>query len=214
MELIGHEVSRVVYLTNIVRLNGSAYLPELAQRVIQKYAFLKFPTAEEIQKETQTFAVGKFQGVQINELNVYGDGVIVSGRCDTKQLEDFIEDLFDMVEKDFGYTESKILEPEMHFESTIVVRSDRDLSSVITPPQRAVNLIEQVLGRHTQGQYQLAGIHFETDVKGSPTRRRPVRFNLERRLGVPFSKNVFYTQAPLRTEDHFTLLEGLENLAG
>jgi hypothetical protein len=203
----------VVYLTNIVRLDGSAYLPELVQRVIQKYSFLKFPTVEEIQKDTQNFAVGKFNGIQINELNVYSDGVIASGRCSTTILRDFVSDLFDMVEKDFGYTESKVLDPELHFESSIVVRSSKDLGVVIAPPQKAMDVIEEALGRFTKHSYQPAGIQFDTDTKASLLRRRTIRFSVERRLGIPFDKNVFYSQAPLRTDDHLDLLGSLESLA-
>lgn len=210
MELIGYEVSRIVYLTNLVRREGGGYLPEIAQRVIQNYSFLKFPSADELQKDAQTFAIGKFQGIQINELSVYGDGIIVSGRCSTKTLQDFIVDLFETMANDFGYVQTQVLEPEMHYESSLVVRSDKALDSVIAPPQRVTSMIEQTLGAQTRAEYRPIGINFETDVSGLGTRRRPVRFSLERRLGVPFSKNVFYSQAPISSPDHLSLLQRLE----
>ncbi|WOH72814.1 hypothetical protein RX330_31805 [Bradyrhizobium sp. NDS-1] len=213
MELIGYDVSRIVYLTNFVRREGSGYLPEIAQRVIQTYSFLKSPSADDLQKDAQTFAMGKFQGIQINELSVYGDGIIVSGRCSTQTLQDFIADLFAMMTKDFGYIETRVLEPEMHYESSLIVRSGKALDSVIAPPQRVTTTIEQTLRAQTRAEYRPIGFNFETDVSGLGTRRRPVRFSLERRLGVPFSKNVFYSQAPITSADHLALLEKLEQIA-
>ncbi|WOH55298.1 hypothetical protein [Bradyrhizobium sp. BWC-3-1] len=213
MEFIGHDVSRIVYLTNIVRAEGSTYLPELAQLVIQRYSFLKFPNADDLQKDTQAFAVGKFDGVQINELNVYGDGIIVSGRCSTQRLEAFIKDLFDVV-RAVGYSESDIFEPEMYFESSIVVRARTDLAISFGPPPRTTSLIQDALAKQTGANYLPFSTHFETDLHGPKTRRRPVRFTLERRTGTPFDKHVFYSQAPIRTEEHLALLEQIETLGG
>jgi hypothetical protein len=50
-------------------------------------------------------------------------------------------------------------------------------------------------------------------MEGLKTRRRPNRFTLERRIGLPFSANVFFSQAPLKSGDHLALLEALEALA-
>jgi hypothetical protein len=213
VELISQEVSRLVYLTNIVRSEGNAYLPELAQRVIQKYSFLKFPNADDLQKDTQIFSLGRFRDTQINELSVYGDGVIAAGRCSTKLLQAFLSDLFNFVEVEYGYRQSNILDPETHFESGLLVRSAKDLTSAIAPPKRVTTLINQTLRKNNDAEYLAFGTHFETDVRVPNRRRRPVRFSLERRLGIPFEKNVFYSQAPLETDDHFALLEGIESLA-
>jgi hypothetical protein len=180
---------------------------------VKQYSFLKFPSAEELQKDAQTFAVGKFRDVQINELNVYSDGIIVSGRCDTKVLEAFLGDLFGWMKADYGYEQTTIIEPEMHFESNLVVRANKDLTAALSPPKRVTSLIEQTLTRFTDAQYLPTSTSFETDSVGLKTRRRPYRFSFERRLGMPFAKNVFYSQAPLRTDDHLSLLAGLEELA-
>jgi hypothetical protein len=213
VDIVGYETSRIIYLMNLFRNKGSAYLPEVAEKIIREYCFLKFPNADEIQKENLNFALGKFQEVQIGELNIYADGIIVSGRCETKPLEDFVKDLFVKIEQGFGFTLSKIVEPEMHFESSILVQSARDITSVITPHKRAVSLLEKSLSQHTKAEYRPSGIHFETDAKSAPTRRKPARFTFERRMGVPLAHNIFYSQAPMRTEDHFSLLEQLEALA-
>lgn len=211
MEFIGHDVSRIVYLTNIVRTEGSTYLPELAQLVIQRYSFLKFPNADDLQKDTQAFAVGKFGDVQINELNVYGDGIIVSGRCSTQKLEAFTQDLFDVVQG-LGYSQSDIFEPEMYFESSVVVRARKDLANSFGPPPRTTSLVQDALTKQTRAKFLPFATHFETDLQGPKTRRRPVRFTLERRAGIPFDKHVFFSQAPIRTEDHLALLEQIEAL--
>jgi hypothetical protein len=95
-----------------------------------------------------------------------------------------------------------------------VQRSEiRALTSILSPPKRVTNLIEQTLLRHTEHEYQPSTVYFETDSVGLKGRRRPNRFTLERRIGLPFSTNVFFSQAPLKSGDHFSFLEALEGLA-
>lgn len=212
MELIGYEVCRIVYLTNVARPAGGVYLPELAGRVIQQYSFLKFPNADDLQKETQTFAIGKFRDVQINELSIYGDGIIVSARADTSLMEAFISELF-TIAGEFGLAQLDILEPEMHFESSVIVQSSKDLSSILSPKNDAASLVQSSLKRATGAAYHPFAIHFDADLQEPKTRRRSVRFNLERRIGLPFSKNIYYSQAPMRSADHLSLLSKLEQIA-
>lgn len=213
MELIAHELSRVVYLTNVARREGGVFLPELAQKVLQRYSFVKFPNVDDLQRESQTFGLGKFQELQVDELKVYSDGVIVSGKCNTGMLEAFVADLFGWIKAEFGLEELSILKPEMHFESGLLFRPKVDITTILSPPKRVANLIERTMLEATQEEYQPTTIYFEADTVGLSGRRRPNRFTVERRIGLPFSANVFYSQAPLRSESHFALLEGLEALA-
>jgi hypothetical protein len=211
VELIGHELSRIVYLTNVMRRDGGAYLPEVAQGVLQRYSFVKYPNIDQLQTEAQTFAVGKFQGSQIDELKVYSDGVIVSAKCNTELLHQFVTDLFEWIRAEFGLEQITILNPEMYFESALVVKASKDITPVLSPRKQVSTLIEQALAG--QADYRLTGIAYETDSEGLKTRRRPSRFGIERRVGVPFFTNVFYSTAPLTTADHLSLLTALEGLS-
>ncbi|WP_008545671.1 hypothetical protein [Bradyrhizobium sp. CCGE-LA001] len=109
--------------------------------MIQRYSFLKFPSADDFQKESQVFAVGKFGDVLSNELSVYGDGTIVAGRCGTEKLEAFIEDLFGMVQG-AGYSPATVFEPEMYLESSVIVRARNDLTIAFGAPPAATDLIK------------------------------------------------------------------------
>ena len=39
----------------------------------------------------------------------------------------------------------------------------------------------------------------------------PTHFTIERRTNIPYEENVFFSQAPLKTQEHITLLEELED---
>lgn len=127
------------------------------------YTFLKFPNTDDLQKDTQTFAIGKFGEVQIDEFSVYGDGIIVSGRCSTRKLELFVHDLLEIV-RSVGYSQTNVFEPEMHFESSLVVRARKDLGISFAPPPTTTALIRDALSKQTNATYLPFATHFETDV--------------------------------------------------
>jgi hypothetical protein len=212
MELTVFETSRVVLLTQVHRPAGQAYLPEVAAKVVQRYSFARHPTLDDLQKDTQIFGMGKFRDVQIAELGVYGDGVVVSGRCNTQLLNDFLDDAFHWLAAEFGIVTIPYLTSEKHFESAIVVHSRVDLGAVITPPKSVADLVSEVMERETGAKYVSSGAMIDCDP--APLRRKPIRFVLERRIGRPFSEGLFYSQAPLKTDDHLALLRDLEALRG
>jgi hypothetical protein len=64
----------------------------------------------------------------------------------------------------------------------------------------------------THEEYRPTTTYFDVDPVEHKTRRKPNRFTLERRIGLPFSQNVYYSQAPLKSDDHLKLLSDLEGL--
>ena len=97
-------------------------VPMMPMGVIFRSAFtMKFPNLDQIQGENHAFGIGKFQGFQIDELKVYGGGIIVSAKCNTELLLEFVSDLFGWLRSEFDLEQAKILEPEMYFESGLTL---------------------------------------------------------------------------------------------
>ena len=59
--------------------------------------------------------------------------------------------------------------------------------------------------------YEVSTIHLHFDLVGK-LNPQPAAFLVERRLNVPYSHNVWFAQAPLRTTDHVAILQKLESL--
>jgi hypothetical protein len=215
MELVGIESSRVIYLTQVVRPAGQIYLPDAAAKLVQRYSFAKYPSLDELARDSQVFGMGKFRDVQINDLQIYSDGIIVSARADTAILDEFVKDLFVWAGKEFGVVQAVTAKPEKHFESSLVVQSKTDLALSLNPQREVTEILNRVYrGNLTDvGPFQLSGYILDCDPSRVSLRRKPVRFSLERRLGVAFSENVFYSVAPLHTQDHLKVLADLDALS-
>src|SRR5262245_39795329 len=201
MELASIEGSRIILLTRRVRLTGQVYLPDVALKVAQRYSFAKSPSVQELGSEPFTFSIGKFQDVQINEFQIYSDRIVVSARSPTEIVDAFISDLLSWSEKEFGLIPAVDSKPEKFIESSVVVKSTKDLALSLSPANAVLDLVNSALrGRVTDVPYQLSGFSLDTDPAAFVAqRRRPLRFGIERRVNVPFSDNLFFSVAPLHT---------------
>jgi hypothetical protein len=213
VQLVSIEISRIIYLTQMTRPAGQPYLPDAASKLQQRYSFAKVPSITELTSSSFAFAIGKFRDVQINELQVYPDGVVVSTRADTEILEDFLSDLLSWAEREFGLTLIATTTPEKFIESGIVVKSETDLSRALSPSNDLTEVVNRAIQKNvTKARYQIAGFTLDSDPAAFPGRRKPMRFGIERRLNVPFSENVFYSYAPINTQHHLKVLSELEAL--
>jgi hypothetical protein len=198
-------------LLNIFRPQGAPYLPDVAAKFIARYQFAKPPALDDLQKDTVIFQIGKFQDVQIAEFGVYGDGLIANGKCDTQFLEAFLEDVLSWAQAESGMAQILTHRNEISFESNIIVQSESDIAALIAP--NAVQLVTNNLQDKLGVSFQPCGLVFDCDASAIKIRRKPWRFYIERRVGISYSENIFFCQAPLRTADHLDLLQSLEKMA-
>jgi hypothetical protein len=214
MELVGIENSRIIFLTLVHRPSGQVYLPEAAAKLVQRYSFAKYPSLEELLKATQSFSMGTFKGVQIQDFSIYSDGVIVSSRSDTDILDAFLDDLFAWIASELGLVPVITDRPEKHYESTLVVKSETDLVLATKPAKDVVDAFNRIWHKkYFETDYAHSGFLLHCDASQFKGRRNPMHFVVERRLGVPFDQNLFFSTAPLSTKDHLDFLARLEDLA-
>ena len=161
------------------------------------------------------FEVGKFEDSQIQELRIYGDGFIIEARSDSKILDGFLNDFLSWTNKELGLVPFATSKPEKYYESSIVVKSSKDLTTIISIKSDIVADLNRLLKKsdHPMQQFTTTGLVLDCDSLEKGGLKKPFRFLLERRVDTPFAANVFYSQAPLSTEDHLAFLGRIEDLA-
>lgn len=200
-------------LTHVHRPKGQVYQPEAVAKTVQRYGFAKSPNLDDLASNAYKFEIGKFDDVQIQEMGVYNDGVIVASRSNTKILDSFLDDLFKWLAGEFGIVSQTALKPERYYESQLIIKSKIDLASTLKPASAVLNLFNQTWGERFDTKYGFAGFHLDCGPKYGG-RRKPSHFSVERRVGLSFDENIFYSGAPLSTNDHLDLLTKLEALGG
>jgi hypothetical protein len=215
MELINIESSRIIYLTQVHRPGGQLYLPEAFEKVRHRYSFTAIPKPDDSGKDGFAFQIGKFDNAQIQEMRIYSDGVIVTSSSNMEILDRFLADMLKWSEIELGLTTTSLAKPEKHYESCIIVRASSNLAKMHVLNEKLSNILSEYLSAKVVGQphFELTGVFADADPEAKKTIRAPHRFTVERRLGIPFKENVYYSWAPLATNDHLALLTQLEALA-
>jgi len=216
MELIEIDDTRVVHLVNLRRLAGQPYWPEVAAKLIARYSFVRHPTIQDLteRRESIAFGVGKFADSQIQELKVYGDGFVVNARSNSNILDAFLDDVLEWASKELGFESLPNSKPERHHESALVLRAKKDIAKVVGRSRELTSTMNEFLGKENfiARPFHVTGFILSSDPHAPGSRRIESRFLLDRRVGVPFSENIFYSLAPLRTDDHLAFLERIEEL--
>jgi len=182
----------------------------------QRYAFLNTPdlstAREELAKTGYKFQTGQFEhnGKKDNILDfaVYTDG-LVANAATTETAEAFLDNVIRMMRVEFGFRDFST-KPQRYFLSNLIVEFDRPFAKVLSQ----FNKISKAISQRIEQTYQisvpmsLARLDFEID----KTLIKPTiaRFNIDRRLGIPFDKERYFSGAPLRTSDHISVLEEIE----
>jgi len=208
-------------VVQVIKSGQLARLPllDIVEQIKERYKFHSVPSPQEllqpIQNTPSTFTFGKFrentiETFQVLDLANVGTVLAVICRTSTSHAEQFLADVFDCVDNTSRIDRSSIW--PVLFQSNLEVVMEASVASKLASFQPVAQVVSNLLKRYgIQAQYEPVGVslHFDTAVQKQPL---PAPFVFERRTGAPYSENRYYSQAPLKTEDHKALLEQVEKM--
>jgi hypothetical protein len=182
----------------------------LARACEARYGFLQNPrTVEEFSLDKGiAFYHGYFDGGVIERLQLFKDGFVAEAKADTDFCDRFLDDSIQWLKQEVGVVTSKEDGSPRFYYSTLEVKGSFSLGEAIEKLSPLGDHLLQMLksyGQATANRYQLVGLGFSHTVGTEPTWR------FERRAGIMDEwARLYHSTAPLRTEDHMTLLNRLE----
>jgi len=203
--------------TQLLNLKGFS-TQELFKKLDERYSFAKSPKhpLDLNEKGVLAFQLGTFVNSEKAHLNVtftiYNNGFAAETTSSTNDASEFLQDLAEWMSKEFGFQ----LPPEDNLKkayfSQTVVHLDAPLST-LNPKLQTIAGALQANAKSIDGkprQFEFAGINFWTEDVGQTF--APAPFRLERKWGVPLASNQYFSQAPLETERHLSLIGDVEKL--
>jgi hypothetical protein len=206
------------------RLFDGLSVYELVDAVKERYQFRGFPTEEKLQTQPQlptSFLYGKVSRqdriIVIDQLLVtYLDratSIGVNTKSSTDDADFFLDDLMAWAKKrypsiDFATTSSNF------YHSQLEVVFDKPLSNAFKQTQKLGQTITKLLrrsGYERCADFEVAGFSMHIDNSKGLVPVLPA-FSIERRVGAPYEENKYFSQAPLGTKDHESVLEELEQI--
>ena len=215
MKLLAIEMSRITSLFTAARLGGQVYLPHAAAKLAERYNFMGAPhSLEDLVGNKVEFQHGLFEDNAIEALEIYNDGVIVASRSDSDFIDKFLDDLSSWIEVDLGFSIAQTHRVNKMYDSTLIVETDKNIFEPLDAYADIARMIDKKL--HNSSGIEVQFQHFSWTLSADHTQNpalKPVPFRFERKAGVEFSLNQYYTTAPLKTKQHIEILREIEKLA-
>ena len=220
MKIVGHALGIIVILFPPEEIRPTRGLP-IAEAVISvrdRYGFLQAPNLDrpisELDQEGYQFTGGTFvcrnENFTINEFTIYNDGIsITSWNTDTSEL--FFEDLMSWAREELEFRPF-VHGPMKIYRSNITVKFDQPLSQIIKGFDKFSNALSTALEMHTEFSMPVDLIRIGMGVDQSKFGKlSQIPFSMERRIGVSFDEEWYFSEAPFPSKTHIRLLEELES---
>ena len=213
VEIIGVMLARSL---QAIRSSGGTlgYYPEIVEGLKARYSFLSAPKEHEILLEPPKgieLKHGKFvyrdQVVIIDKFTLFNDGVAADTTSSTDDSGYFLDDLMEWAKS--AMPKAQISRPRYYL-SHIEFKMSEPLEGYtprLKPVGEQLTALLKSYGIAVP-RYEATAIHLRFDQIGK-INPQPGVFFIDRRAGIPFSENIWFSQAPLRTKDHIALLEDL-----
>jgi len=212
------EVRQIVLARSLQLLKSPAgtigYLPDLINQLKARYNFVQAPKNEDLlpsdPPKGAEFRHGRLPNdpkVIIDKLTVFNDGVAADAAESTDYADQFLSDLQEWAKT--AIPKAMYSGPRFYL-SQLEIKMEPPLETYVPSLKPIGEKITHRLATYgiQTTKYEVSAIHVNWDVFGKPAPQAG-QFFIERRVNVPFSENVWFAQAPLRTVDHLALLNEL-----
>lgn len=214
MELRQVVLARTLQL--IRNLGSVGYLPDLVAKVQEKYQFVVAPKIQDLvpgdPAKGAEFKHGKLllfgRTIIIHQLTVFNDGIAADTLTSTDDGEAFINDLVMWAQTEMP---NAVVTGPRFYLSQLEVKANNSFDryrSAFFALGESIRATLKNYGIETP-RYEVSAIHLNFDQVGKVP-PQPGIFYIDRRSGIPYSENVWLSQAPMRTTDHLKLLTEMD----
>lgn len=190
---------------------GGLFFPDVVKEVVQGLNFQKYPRSFDEWKaeDGAQFFQGKWGNVVVERLVFYTDGILLETKAGTDESRRIVLEILEWSREKLHTNFKPEIIREWAYVSNLTFRSDVPL--LVTGPleRLAKGLTEEMAKFVLQPTvYEPIGVNLAHD----QLLRKHARasFTLQRRAGVPFADNKYYSESPVSSAVHIALLEQYE----
>ncbi len=216
MQLLAVRTARFIAAITTEELNprGLVIYPSLIEGLIAKYDFDTYPDDDAELDETKgiVFENGNWNGILIDRVTIFGDGIVIDTRSSTKDSEAIFDEAMQWASESVGITYSPNMVSRKIYVSELVLRLEVGFNSLNPALQSFCEKLSSTVNSYAglTANYGLNGVTFNYDTSHLNTSIAP--FRIDRLENTAYSENKYYAVAPLQTDEHLELLEEFENI--
>ncbi len=181
-----------------------------ARLLVERYGFAQYPKTIEdwLKPEGAIFGYGQRDGIIIVRLTIYARGLVVETQTSTDDCEKILQDLLDSAPTILGTAIPRSASARRIFYSELGFISEASLNWLHPALEVLANKIGPFVAPFIAAKYETTAVYLnvdETNIKFGAG-----AFRIERRQGIPFEDNAYFSAAPMPTGEHVKALQEFE----
>ena len=202
--------------TGELNLNGDLYYPEMIKALVAQYGFIKYPTDFDTLDESKgiEFIGGRSGKRVIEKLVILDSGIYLDTCANTATSQELWLELMEWAVQTLGATFEPGMVKRHVYVSNVTFHSEAPILAVNPFLETIASVVTGEVEKNYKKRlaYESAGISIHFDMES--TKLGTAAFTVQRRDGVPFRENKYFSSAPLKTDLHLELLQQWEKEMG
>jgi hypothetical protein len=158
-----------------------------------------------------TFESGFWAGANIERLQIFNTGLVLDTRTSTDVSDKILEESLLWGAKEFGLVYRPGMIKRKHYVSHITFHSQMPLLPALSPPlAKLADRVSRAVSGMVEENISFEPTSFQVQHDLLTRKYSIAGFTIQRRTETPFRENKYYSEAPLPTDLHATLLGELE----
>ncbi len=191
---------------------GQSYFPDIVPRVVERYQFQKFPQKIEEFDESKgvEFLEGKIGNKVIQKLVIWNSVIVVETRSNTNDSRQIMEEMLTWGAANLGLTYKEGMIKRFAYVSDLTFYTDVPILSVSPALKTLAEKTGAALSEIWQEKIQYAPANLVVAHDPLARKQQIASFSISPRAETRFSDNKYFSEAPLPTNTHISLLEEFE----
>jgi hypothetical protein len=210
MQLASMLLARYFGLFQIAELNrdGNLYYPEWIKAVVERYGFIKYPKDLDSldEKKGVEFIGGRSGKRVIDKLVILDTGMYLDTSVDTATSQELWLELMEWAVKTMGATFEPSMVKRHVYVSQLTFHSDAPILRVNPILEKIAAVITGEVQENYKHSLRYETVGLSVGIDKEAINLATAAFTIQRRDGVPFGENRYYSTAPLKTDVHLELL--------
>lgn len=192
---------------------GGIFGPDFITKIVQKYGFQKFPQAFtdlDVTKGVE-FLGGRTGNHNIDKFVIYNTGLLVETQTNTADSKRILEEMLGWGKEQFGLAYEPGMLKRWGYVSNVSFYTDFPLLSAISDPWTSlVKSVSKAVSEIWNEDIQYVPMHIMAGHDPLKRKYGIAPFSIAHRAEIPFSENKYFSDAPLPTDLHISLLQEFE----
>jgi hypothetical protein len=207
-------IARLLGFVELATLNpeGKVFFPNIISGIVERFGFQKYPTAPEHFDESKgiEFHDGQWDGVNVAKLVIYNNGFLVETQSDTEDSEHILVASLEWARKQFGITFTPDMIYRRRYLNDLVFSTSVPILDGFGPINNLRMALSEMMESVIDERLNYAGTRLDVDFERYQRQVAMAPFTIQRRNDYALADNTYFSEAPLPTALHVTLLEQYE----